>query len=61
MHSKQVIWYYHHQLCNSIVGSYDRSQHVIILDLDLVQYYLNIRWKNLGVKWQCKALEFIIK
>ena len=27
---------------NLIVGSYDKIQHVIILDLDLVQFYLNI-------------------
>ena len=26
----------------SIRGSYDRIQHVIIMDLDLVQFYLNI-------------------
>ena len=49
--SKQLLQYYRYQLSisywrilpyNHIVGSYDRIQHVIIMDLDLVHFYLTM-------------------
>ena len=48
---KTTAIYYHNQLFifywrvlpyNFIVGSYDRIQHVITMDLNLVQFYLNM-------------------
>ena len=44
---------YHNELCifyrkilpyNHVVGSYDRTHHVIIWDLDFVEFYLNIKY-----------------
>ena len=49
--SELLLDHYHNQLCifcwrilryNLIVESYDRIQHVTIMDLDLVQFYFNI-------------------
>ena len=50
--------YYHYQLCifywrilpqDPIIGSYNKIQHVITLDLDLVQFYSNMCFQKLGV------------
>lgn len=49
--SKQLLKHCHNQLYmfnhtlllyNHIVGSYDKLQHVISMNLDLVQFYLNM-------------------
>jgi hypothetical protein len=41
-HNQLRIFYWRILLYDLIVESYDRIQHVTIMDLDLVQFYFNI-------------------
>ena len=52
----KILCYYHNQLCifywrilpyNPIIRSYNRIQDVIVLDLDLVQVYINMCYDQL--------------